>query len=68
MQRLRDAYSRIAALLLRQQIRDIRDERKPSYYIPIRSLSRWERQTLAESLKSIAEFRKRVDEELTGVV
>ncbi len=68
MQRLRDAYSRIAALLLRQQIRDIRDERKPSYYIPIKSLSQWERQTLAESLKSIAEFRKRVDEELTGVV
>jgi signal-transduction protein with cAMP-binding, CBS, and nucleotidyltransferase domain len=64
--RLTNVLSKLSDILLRQQIRDFREGISPSYYVPLKQLSQWERDEVVESLKSIANFRDRVDEELTG--
>ena len=63
---LTHALSALAEILLRQQILDHRDGRGPSYFVAAHRLSQWQREEVVLSLKSIAGFRARVDEELTG--
>lgn len=65
---LTHALSALADILLRQQILDQKQGVSPSHYIAVKRLPQWQRDEVVESLKAIATFRDRVDEELTGQI
>ncbi len=63
---LKGAFAHLTGLLLRQQIADFKAGKTVSNYVSPKVLSRREKDLLVESLKSIREFRKRIQMELTG--
>jgi signal-transduction protein with cAMP-binding, CBS, and nucleotidyltransferase domain len=65
---LRGAFHHIAALLLRQQVADSRANMNVGYFVQVSDLSERERDMLVDSLKAIADLRKRVHGEFTGEI
>ncbi len=61
-----NSFEIITDILLRQQIRDFTADRKVSYYVDPKGLSRHTRAKLTEALKTIDEMRQRVRTEFTG--
>lgn len=60
------AYRHISALLLRQQLEDYRNGRRPGNHVPPEALSRREKDMLVDGFKAIRAFRSRVRHELSA--
>lgn len=65
-QELAVAFRHITMLLLRRQLDSFTAGATVSNYVPPKSLSRWERATLVNSLKAIDRLRERVRSDFTG--
>jgi signal-transduction protein with cAMP-binding, CBS, and nucleotidyltransferase domain len=65
---LADAFSLLTRIVLRQQIRDFRQARPVTAYVPPSALPLLEKRVLREALRIIAGFKDRVKTEMTGDV
>lgn len=63
---LEQAYRHIARLLLRQQLENVEADREPGNHVPIRALSRLEKDQLVAGFRAIRALRSRVHTALTG--
>ncbi len=63
---LSGAFHHICALILRQQIADSKAGKQASYYVDVMGITERERNLLVDSLKAIADLRKRINEEFTA--
>jgi len=62
------AFHLITGILLQQQIRDFKADRKVSYYVDPEGLSKRVRADVVDALKAIDSLRHHVRSEFTGMV